>query len=119
MQFIKNGPDIPERLLQQHEEGRVVFFCGAGISYPAGLPGFGDLVAVHNNTVVTDPFKGGRLNKLSPIYQDNRIPEMYNFLATDITWETYRPRAKMKALDRIYPEGIKIHPFFKGRIIFI
>lgn len=44
MQFVKDGPDIPERLLQAHEEGRVVFFCGAGISYPAGLPGFGGLV---------------------------------------------------------------------------
>ena len=44
MQFIKNGPDIPERLLQAHEEGRVVFFCGAGVSYPAGLPGFRGLV---------------------------------------------------------------------------
>ena len=44
MQFIKNGPDIPEPLLQAHEEGRVVFFCGAGISYPAGLPDFGGLV---------------------------------------------------------------------------
>lgn len=44
MQFVKDGPKIPERLLQAHEEGRVVFFCGAGISYPAGLPGFGGLV---------------------------------------------------------------------------
>lgn len=44
MQLIEKGPDIPERLLQAHEEGRVVFFCGAGISYPAGLPGFGSLV---------------------------------------------------------------------------
>lgn len=44
MQFVKNGPDVPERLLQAHEEGRVVFFCGAGISYPAGLPGFRGLV---------------------------------------------------------------------------
>lgn len=40
MQFIRNGPDIPEHLLHAHEEGRVVFFCGAGISRPAGLPGF-------------------------------------------------------------------------------
>ncbi|MBF0590350.1 MAG: SIR2 family protein, partial [Magnetococcales bacterium] len=40
MQFVKNGPDIPEKLLQAHEDGNVVFFCGAGISYPAGLPGF-------------------------------------------------------------------------------
>src|SRR6218665_4051787 len=44
MQFISNGPDIPEALLQAHEDGRVVFFCGAGISYPAGLPGFKGLV---------------------------------------------------------------------------
>jgi hypothetical protein len=44
MQFITNGPDVPDSLLQAHEEGRVVFFCGAGISYPAGLPGFKGLV---------------------------------------------------------------------------
>jgi hypothetical protein len=44
MQFVPNGPDIPDALLRAHEEGRVVFFCGAGISYPAGLPGFKGLV---------------------------------------------------------------------------
>ncbi|MBN1903652.1 MAG: SIR2 family protein [Deltaproteobacteria bacterium] len=44
MQFIQNGPDISDVLLQAHEEGKVVFFCGAGISYPAGLPGFKGLV---------------------------------------------------------------------------
>ena len=44
MQFVKGGPDIPEGLLQAHEDGRVVFFCGAGISFPAGLPGFEGLV---------------------------------------------------------------------------
>ena len=44
MQFVANGPDIPNALLQAHEDGRVVFFCGAGISYPAGLPGFKGLV---------------------------------------------------------------------------
>lgn len=44
MQHIKNGPEIPDRLLQAHEDGDVVFFCGAGISFPAGLPGFEGLV---------------------------------------------------------------------------
>jgi hypothetical protein len=46
MRFARSGPDVPERLVQAHEdeEGEVVFFCGAGISYPAGLPGFRDLV---------------------------------------------------------------------------
>lgn len=44
MQFVTQGPDIPDALLQAHEEGRVVFFCGAGVSYPADLPGFKGLV---------------------------------------------------------------------------
>lgn len=44
MQFVANGPVIPEALLDAHEDGRVVFFCGAGISYPANLPLFKGLV---------------------------------------------------------------------------
>ena len=47
MKFIINdegAPDIPEELLQKHEDGKVIFFCGAGISYDAGLPGFKKLV---------------------------------------------------------------------------
>ena len=43
MQFVRNGPDLPERLLQAHEDGKVVFFCGAGISCPV-LPDFEGLV---------------------------------------------------------------------------
>jgi hypothetical protein len=45
MQFIKNGPKIPEALLEAHEEGRVVFFYGARISYPACLLNFSGLVS--------------------------------------------------------------------------
>ncbi|MCV5446597.1 hypothetical protein OFN46_34045, partial [Escherichia coli] len=44
-------------LLQAHEEGRVVFFCGAGISYPAGLPGFKGLVELiyqRNGTTLSE-----------------------------------------------------------------
>ncbi len=40
MQFVPRGPDLPEPLLAAHEEGQVVFFCGAGISRPAGLGDF-------------------------------------------------------------------------------
>jgi uncharacterized protein (DUF362 family) len=79
--------------------------------------GFSNLVAVHNNTVVTDPFKGGRLNKLAPIYRCYGIPEKYNFLRKDITWEIYRPKSCMKVLNRIYPEGIRIPTFFHGKNI--
>jgi NAD-dependent SIR2 family protein deacetylase len=63
MQLNHYGPDIPDELLQAHEQGTVVFFCGAGISCPAGLPlfrkqqlyaskyaGFAVTTVLHNTT---------------------------------------------------------------------
>ena len=44
MRFVHNGPDIPDDLLFAHEDGRVVFFVGAGVSCPAGLPTFKKLI---------------------------------------------------------------------------
>jgi hypothetical protein len=44
MQLIANGPDIPAAVLHSQEEERLVFFCGAGISMPSGLPNFKRLV---------------------------------------------------------------------------
>jgi len=79
--------------------------------------GLTDLVAVHNNTVVTDPIQGGRLNKLDPIYHCYRIPQKYNFMPSDIVWEIYQPTAAMRVLNHIYPEGIKIPSFFQGKNI--
>lgn len=32
MRFFRDGPSIPNSLLEQSEAGRVVFFCGAGVS---------------------------------------------------------------------------------------
>lgn len=69
MQFVKDGPEIPERLLQAHEDGRVVFFCGAGISFPARLPSFARLVkwlycdlGVNPNPVQKAAIKAGQLD---------------------------------------------------------
>lgn len=55
MQFVENGPDVPDRLIEAHEDGRVVFFCGAGISYPAGLPTFEGLVKKVYESLGEDP----------------------------------------------------------------
>ncbi len=44
MQFVQQGPDVPDALIRAHEDGHVVFFCGAGISMPARLPSFKGLV---------------------------------------------------------------------------
>ncbi len=44
MRFIANGPDIPDELLVARDAGRVVLFCGAGVSQAyAKLPNFADL----------------------------------------------------------------------------
>ena len=41
MRFFANGPSIPDELLWERDEGKVVFFCGAGVSKAyAGLPDF-------------------------------------------------------------------------------
>lgn len=89
-------------------EGTVLGLHAAGLQ---------DLVAVHNDTVVTDAFLGGRLNKLDGVYERYGIPELYNFRDSDITWVRYEPQAKMLALDHIYPEGILIPEFFFGKNI--
>lgn len=41
MRFVADGPSIPDELLVSRDEGRVIFFCGAGVSRArAGLTDF-------------------------------------------------------------------------------
>jgi uncharacterized protein (DUF362 family) len=79
--------------------------------------GYGDLVAVHNRTVVTNAAKGQRLNKLAPIYTAYEVPELYNFRPDQVKWIDYKPKARLLALDRIFPEGIRIPEYFVGKNI--
>ena len=44
MQFLPNGPHVPDELIQGLEDENVVLFCGAGVSKNAGLPLFCELV---------------------------------------------------------------------------
>lgn len=77
--------------------------------------GFTDLCCVQNKTVVTNAFKGERLNKYVPVFQKYRLPVKYNFRETDMQWIRYRPQGKLLALDKIFPEGIKLPDFFFGK----
>jgi uncharacterized protein (DUF362 family) len=76
--------------------------------------GFADLVCVQNKTVVTDAFKGEDLNGYVPVFRAYDVPVRYNFKPEEMTWSVYRPRAKMRVLDRIFPEGIQIPDAFHG-----
>ena len=79
--------------------------------------GFNDLVCVQNQTVVTNAFKGEDENGYVPIFKHYDIPVKYNFRPEDMKWEIYKPKAKMLALDHIYPEGIAIPDYFHGKNI--
>ncbi len=79
--------------------------------------GFEDVVCVQNKTVVTNAFKGEDLNKYRPIFDKHRIPVLFNFKDKDMTWEVYKPKAKMLVLDKIYPEGFTVPDYFHGKNI--
>jgi uncharacterized protein (DUF362 family) len=79
--------------------------------------GFTDQVCVQNKTVVTNAFKGEDLNHYVPIFKRYGIPVLYNFKDEDMTWVRYAPKARMRVLDRIFPDGIQVPEYFVGKNI--
>jgi len=74
--------------------------------------GYLNLIPVENRTVVTDPWKGAKLNKWFPILTK------YNLKFTPLTevdWVYYKPKTRMLAMDEIFPHGFKIPEMFKGK----
>jgi len=56
--FVFHGPFVPDELIQDLEDDRVVLFCGAGVSCGAGLPDFNGLVrSVYTEMGVTPPLE--------------------------------------------------------------
>lgn len=74
--------------------------------------GYNDLVAVHNDTVVTNPFRGQELNKFNTVFGKLGIPVRYNCIKEDISWVQYEPHVKLRVLPQIYPKGIYLPEFF-------
>ena len=53
-ELIQDGPDIPVELMNRRDDGKVVFFCGSGISVSTGLPMFDGLVSqIYEHTAQT------------------------------------------------------------------
>ncbi|MBZ5589038.1 MAG: DUF362 domain-containing protein [Acidobacteriia bacterium] len=76
--------------------------------------GLSDLVCVQNNTVVTNPKKGERLNGYLGVLEHYGIPVRYNCDPDDLKWVRYEPKGEMLALHKIFPHGIHIPEFFFG-----
>ncbi|HEY7954086.1 MAG TPA: DUF362 domain-containing protein [Polyangia bacterium] len=79
--------------------------------------GFPDITCVQNKTVVTNAFKGEDLNHYVPIFKAHKVPVLFNFKEEDVKWVPYRPKARMRVLDKIFPEGIHIPDYFEGKNI--
>lgn len=101
MQFITHGPDIPDALLQAYEESRVVFFCGAGISYPAGLPGFKGLVeqiyqlnGTTLNDIERDAFERGQFDATLDLLE-RRLPGQRVAVRSKLA-QALKPRLRRK-----------------------
>jgi len=75
------------------------------------------VTCVENETVVNDPHKGDRLNKYNSVFDAYSIPVRYNFHPEHMSWVTYKPKAQMLVLDKVFREGIRIPDFFIGRNI--
>ena len=65
MRFLEYGPNIPDELLLARDQGRVVFFCGAGVSRAkAELPDFFGLAQIVLNRLgVTEDNPAARILK--------------------------------------------------------
>lgn len=79
--------------------------------------GLDRLVAVENETVVINAFKGERENKHRPLLDRYGVPVRYNFRREDMEWVKFQPEAKLLVLPQIYPEGIYLPDFFLGKNI--
>jgi len=77
--------------------------------------GYEDQVCVQNDTVVTDPKKGERLNRYLPVLGRYGVPVRYNCFPDDLRWVRYEPEGEMLALRKIFPEGISIPELFLGK----
>src|SRR5439155_603065 len=65
----------------------------------------------------TNAFKGEDLNHYVPIFKKYHVPVLYNFKDEDMAWVPFKPNARMRVLDRIFPEGIHIPDYFLGKNI--
>ena len=93
MRFLSNGLNIPDELLEARDQGNVVFLCGAGVSYPAGMPDFLELAKYVVEELGTPQDAPSR--KMLSMWKNEKIPpdgkppldQIFNLLQQ----EEYRP----------------------------
>ena len=78
--------------------------------------GYEQLIPAHNGTVVVDPHEGAAKNKHTVVERKYGLESVYLDTPPN-KWVSYTPKAKMLALDEIFPEGIEIPEVMLGKNI--
>ena len=78
--------------------------------------GYSDLIPAHNGTVVVDPVEGAMKNKHEAVEQKHGLQSVFLDFPP-VKWVDFTPKAKMIALDDIYPEGFQVPEMFFGKNI--
>ena len=76
--------------------------------------GYADLIPTHNGTVVVDAREGEVANKHRVVEQSHGLESLH---LEETSWMDFRPKAKMIALDQVYPKGFQIPEVFPGKNI--
>lgn len=72
------------------------------------------LIPVENKTVVTNPVKGAKNNKWSPLFDKYGLTYVP---LTDVKWIKYEFKSSLLKLNEIFPDGIEIPKMFIGKNI--
>jgi len=106
MRFIADGPSIPNELLLAQDEGRVIFFCGSGVSRAsAGLPDFFGLAAqVLKLLNANDRCEAARL--LATVNGAANSAELKSLLSADRLFNLLRRDFDAKEIERAVAQSL-------------
>ena len=78
--------------------------------------GYRNLTPAQNRTVVVDPKIGAKKNHLLSVLEKYHLKFLYLY-EPNVEWITYKPRAEMLVLDRVFSDsgGIRIPKFLIGK----
>lgn len=78
---------------------------------------FDELVCVENNLLTVDAKRGLDFNHYLALHRQYDIPVRYTHKPDDMRWIHYRPRTRMRALDKVFRDGFLVPDFFVGKNI--
>ena len=107
MRFVGNGPDVPDELVQAHADGKVIFFCGAGVSMHVGLPSFKKLVnqvdkeaGLHATKATTALKRKGRYDLLLGSWEKKITKQKIRVIVENILRDKIKECSSEKSIHR-------------------